>query len=66
MDFSPCPWSDHEYTSIDYLTPEKTERGDGYWKFNATLLEDANYREFFENFWRNYKLEKANFEDARI
>ena len=56
----PCTVSDHDFVNLTINADVGISFGKSYWKFNDTLLEDAQFKESFEYYWviisqSNYK-----------
>ena len=49
--YHPSFFSDHCYILLTFSTGDIFERGPGVWKFNTSLLEEANYLSLVRSFW---------------
>ena len=47
--------SDHRYMLLRFSLTEAFERGPGAWKFNASLLNNADYCQLVTSFWQFWK-----------
>lgn len=58
------PFSDHCAITLQLITNNIT-RGPGTWKLNTSILENEQYIEMIECFWRTWVKQKNNFKDLR-
>ena len=62
-DIIPSIKSDHSAISLKLKKISK-ERGPGFWKFNASLLQDYDYKLMMENLLKSLLKEKGSFNDT--
>lgn len=60
----PVGFSDHSLV-ICTVTLHSVKPKSAYWHFNNNLLSDANFRETFSCFWKNFRKEKDDFQSLQ-
>ncbi|KAK6191805.1 hypothetical protein SNE40_003397 [Patella caerulea] len=50
-DVLPCAPSDHDYVLLELNVSDGIKIGEGYWKFNSSILNDRAYVSLFTDFW---------------
>ena len=58
--------SDHNIINVKFLINEVQQRGPGFWKFNVSLLKDAQYVDKIKNLIAECKIKYANFENKPL
>jgi hypothetical protein len=58
--------SDHSYVFLHVNLPSLPDRGPGVWKFNTSLLADAEFVAQVRTFWANWQEEKADFPNLAV
>ena len=58
-------YSDHNIIILKLYT-DKIQRGTGTWKLNTSILEQNDYLELIEDFWRSWKHEKKSYKSKRL
>jgi hypothetical protein len=56
----PSFFSDHRYMLLTFSTGDIFERSPGVWKFNTSLLEEANYLSLVRSFWSFWKTQETS------
>lgn len=56
----PFQKSDHKAVKL-VIKSQREKWGNSYWKFNESLLENKNYINLIENFWKGWQSEKLNY-----
>ncbi len=49
--YHPSFFSDHQYLLVKFVLDDHISNGPGVWKFNTSLLDDANYCSLVASFW---------------
>ena len=52
FDTIPCVCSDHSFIKMNLTANSGIDIGKSYWKFNDQLLDDINFLNYFEKFWK--------------
>ena len=52
FDTIPCVCSDHSFIKMNLTANSGIDIGKSYWKFNDKLLDDINFLNYFEKFWK--------------
>ncbi len=50
-EYHPSFLSDHQYLLVKFVLDDHISNGPGVWKFNTSLLDDANYCSLVASFW---------------
>ncbi len=50
-EYHPSFLSDHKYLLVKFVLDDHISNGPGVWKFNTSLLDDANYCSLVASFW---------------
>ena len=58
--------SDHSYVFLRISLPSIPTRGPGTWKFNSSLLTDADYIDQVRVFWQMWQQQKASFPSLAV
>lgn len=58
----PFPFSDHDFIILE-IDLSSQPRGEGYWHFNNSLLDDDLFLTEINQFWTNWLAQKTNFTD---
>ena len=58
--YHPSFFSDHRYMLLTFSTGDIFERGPGVWKFNTSLLEEANYLSIVRSFWSFWQTQETS------
>ncbi len=61
---SPIGFSDH-HLIFDFSKYGTVPRKPSYWHFNAKLLQDAAFSEYFVSFWNYWREKKNGFENLK-
>ena len=59
-------WSDHDVCVVKCELPAVAKKGRGYWKLNIQYLEHNRYKQKVQNFWRECKVKKDNYQDIQM
>ena len=57
--------SDHDPVSMNLKSLGNIPRKKGLWKLNASLLDNARYRNYIEDIWFRHKREKLNYDNIK-
>ncbi len=60
-EITPFSYSDHDCPFISFLEPNTSKRGSGYWKSNASLLENKNFVVKMSAFLHHWCLRRHDF-----
>ena len=66
IDIAPAFKSDHSPIKIKFECKNKDVRGPGFWKFNASLLDDGDYCEYIKGMIEKLKEEYNNVPDLSL
>ncbi len=66
VDILPNIWSDHSAISMHVKHIATEKRGNSYWKFNSSLIEDDEYREQISNVIEECKGQYEDICDKRV
>ena len=58
--YHPSFFSDHRYMLLSFSTGDIFEHGPGVWKFNTSLLGEANYLSLVRSFWSFWKTQEIS------
>jgi len=61
----PYPHSDHDAITLS-LNLTDQPRGDGFWHFNNSLLQDPIFTDDIQSFWQEWLLQKNTFDNPLI
>ena len=56
-----CPLSDHDAVTLSFSPFSTYPRGRGYWKLNASVLDEPDYIQAIHSFWSSWSLQKASY-----
>ena len=63
-DIIPSVESDHSAIKIKLCSLQEGSRGQGYWKFNSSLIEDKNFVESLKTEISNFRRDADHFDDV--
>ena len=58
--------SDHRMIKISFHQKKEKKRGPSYWKLNASIFENKDYKNRISFFWHRWQERKKNYEDPTI
>ena len=57
----PCSFSDHCAVLLSVNIPDAAPPGPGFWKLNASILEDSDYVQLVNNTWKSWRRSVSRF-----
>ena len=58
--------SDHRMVQLGFYKKNEKTPGPSYWKLNSGILENKDYKNKINTFWKNWQVKKGKYPDPTV